>query len=416
MPDSILIKNAAQIIITHDPGKPLTGEKLGMVETVENASILISGGRIAEISSSPAVPRDARVIDASGMTVMPGIVDSHTHIVYGGSRYEEFYLRAQGKSYLEIMKSGNGINRTVRDTEKMSAGLIFRSTLERVRDAVSTGTTTMEMKTGYTSTLAGEEKMLDVMDTIGKTGIVNVVPTFLGMHSIPPGTPEDAFVDYMVNTVAARLKGRFFFTDAFCDSGAYSPGSCRKLAQWSRVNGVPMKLHADELQDVGCLDLCNDYSFRSVDHLLQTGDEGIDKIRKCGSIANFLPITGFSLDKGRYPDIRKFIDAGIPVSLSSDISPLSVNSNVLFAMYLAIRFTGLSAEECINAVTINGSYSAGVSSDRGSIEVGKSADLAIVSVDNYREIPYRYSARIVDTVINRGKIVYSKGRIGKEYA
>ena len=416
MPDSILIKNAAQIIVTHDPGKPLTGEMLGMVETVENASILISGGRIAEISSSPAVPRDARVIDASGMTVMPGIVDSHTHIVYGGSRYEEFYLRAQGKSYLEIMKSGNGINRTVRDTEKMSAGLIFRSTLERVRDAISTGTTTMEMKTGYTSTLAGEGKMLDVMDSIGKTGIVNVVPTFLGMHSIPPGTPEDAFVDYMVNTVAARLKGRFFFTDAFCDSGAYSPGSCRKLAQWSRVNGVPMKLHADELQDVGCLDLCNDYSFRSVDHLLQTVDEGIDKIRKCGSIANFLPITGFSLDKGRYPDIRKFIDAGIPVSLSSDISPLSVNSNVLFAMYLAIRFTGLSAEECINAVTINGSYSAGVSSDRGSIEVGKSADLAIVSVDNYREIPYRYSARIVDTVINRGKIVYSKGRIGKEYA
>ena len=416
MPDSILIKNAAQVIVTHDPGKPLIGEKLGIVDTVENASILIRGGRIAEISSSPAVPRDARVIDASGMTVMPGIVDSHTHIVYGGSRYEEFYLRAQGKSYLEIMKSGNGINRTVRDTEKMSTDLVLKATLERVSDAVSTGTTTMEMKTGYTSTLAGEGKMLDVMYSIGKTGIVNVVPTFLGMHSIPPGAPEDAFVDYMVNTVAAKLRGRFSFTDAFCDSGAYSPESCRKLAEWSRINGVPMKLHADELQDVGCLDLCNDYSFRSVDHLLQTGDEGIDKIRKCGSIANFLPITGFSLDKGRYPDIRKFIDGGIPVSLSSDISPLSVNSNLLFAMYLAIRFTGLSAEECLNAVTINGSYSAGVSNDRGSIEVGKSADLAIVSVHNYREIPYSYSARIVDTVINGGKIVYSKGSEGKKNA
>ena len=409
MPDSILVKNAAQVIITHDPGEPLRGEKLGIVETVENASILITGGRIAEISPSPAVPHGAHVIDASGMTVMPGIVDSHTHIVYGGSRYEEFYLRAQGKSYLEIMKSCNGINRTVRDTEKMSQDLILKATLDRVRDAVSTGTTTMEMKTGYTSTLAGEQKMLDVVDSIGRTGIVNVVPTFLGMHSIPPGTPEDAFVDYMVNTVASKLKGRFSFTDAFCDSGAYSPDSCRKLAEWSRQNGVPMKLHADELQDVGCLDLCDDYAFRSVDHLLQTGDDGIEKIRKCGSIANFLPITGFSLDKSRYPDIRKFIDAGIPISLSSDISPLSVNSNVLFAMYLAVRFTGLSAEECLNAVTINGSYSAGVSGDRGSIEVGKSADLAIVSVGSYREIPYRYSARIVDTVINGGKIIYDHG-------
>ena len=408
MPDSILVKNAAQVIITHDPGEPLRGEKLGIVETVENASILITGGRIAEISPSPAVPHGAHVIDASGMTVMPGIVDSHTHIVYGGSRYEEFYLRAQGKSYLEIMKSGNGINRTVRDTEKMSQDLILKATLDRVRDAVSTGTTTMEMKTGYTSTLAGEQKMLDVVDSIGRTGIVNVVPTFLGMHSIPPGTPEDAFVDYMVNTVASKLKGRFSFTDAFCDSGAYSPDSCRKLAEWSGQNGVPMKLHADELQDVGCLDLCDDYAFRSVDHLLQTGDDGIEKIRKCGSIANFLPITGFSLDKSRYPDIRKFIDAGIPISLSSDISPLSVNSNVLFAMYLAVRFTGLSAEECLNAVTINGSYSAGVSGDRGSIEVGKSADLAIVSVGSYREIPYRYSARIVDTVINGGKIIYDR--------
>ena len=408
MPDSILVKNAAQVIITHDPREPLRGEKLGIVETVENASILITGGRIAEISPSPAVPHGAHVIDASGMTVMPGIVDSHTHIVYGGSRYEEFYLRAQGKSYLEIMKSGNGINRTVRDTEKMSQDLILKAALDRVRDAVSTGTTTMEMKTGYTSTLAGEQKMLDVVDSIGRTGIVNVVPTFLGMHSIPPGTPEDAFVDYMVNTVASKLKGRFSFTDAFCDSGAYSPDSCRKLAEWSRQNGVPMKLHADELQDVGCLDLCDDYAFRSVDHLLQTGDDGIEKIRKCGSIANFLPITGFSLDKSRYPDIRKFIDAGIPISLSSDISPLSVNSNVLFAMYLAVRFTGLSAEECLNAVTINGSYSAGVSRDRGSIEVGKSADLAIVSVGSYREIPYRYSARIVDTVINGGKIIYDR--------
>ncbi|MHB1709558.1 MAG: imidazolonepropionase [Thermoplasmataceae archaeon] len=416
MPDRILIKNAAQIIVTHDLGKPLTGEKLGMVETVEHASILITGGRIAEISSSIAVPQGTRIIDASGMTVMPGIVDSHTHVVYGGSRYEEFYLRAQGKSYLEIMKSGNGINRTVRDTEKMSSDLILKATLDRVRDAVTTGTTTMEMKTGYTSTLVGERKMLDVIDSIGRTGIVNAVPTFLGMHSIPPGTPEDAFVDYMINTVASRLKGRFSFTDAFCDSGAYSPESCRKLAEWSRVNGIPMKLHADELQDVGCLDLCNDYGFRSVDHLLQTGDDGIEKIRKCGSIANFLPITGFSLDRGRYPDIRKFIDAGIPVSLSSDISPLSVNSNVLFAMYLAIRFTGLSAEECLNAVTINGSYSAGVSGDRGSIEVGKSADLAIVSVDNYREIPYMYSSNIVDTVINGGKIVYRKGNIGNGVA
>lgn len=408
MNDSILIRNASSVIVTRNTGKPLVGDALNHVDVLRDASVLITRGRISDISPSISPPAGSEVIDASGKTVIPGFVDSHTHIVYGGSRYEEFYLRAQGKSYLEIMRSGNGINRTVRDTEKMPAEGMLKATLERVRDAVSTGTTTMEMKTGYTTTLAGEQKMLDVIDSIGTTGIMNVVPTFLGMHSIPPGTPEDAFVDYMVNTVASKLKGRFSFTDAFCDSGAYSPESCRMLAKWSVKNGVPMKLHADELEDIGCLDLCRDYGFTSVDHLLQTGDEGIEKIKKCGSIANFLPITGFSLDKGKYPDMRKFIDSGIPISLSSDISPLSVNSNMIFAMYLAARFAGLTAAECLNAATINGSYSAGVSKTRGSIEVGKSGDLAIVSVENYEEIPYKYSARVVDSVINSGKVVYRK--------
>jgi imidazolonepropionase len=408
MSNTLIIRNASSIIVTRDPGKPLIGEQLGIVDVFENASILISGGKIKEVSRSIDAPPGSVVLDATGMTVMPGLVDSHTHIVYGGSRYEEFYLRAQGKSYLEIMKSGNGINRTVRDTEKMSADGIFKATLERVRDAVSTGTTTMEMKTGYTSTLAGEQKMLDVIGSVAGTGIVNAVPTFLGMHSIPPGTPEEAFVDYMIGTVAPRLKGRFVFTDAFCDSGAYSPESCRRLAEWSRSNGVPMKIHADELQDIGCLDLCDEFRFRSVDHLLKTGDTGIEKIKRSGAIANFLPITGFSLDRGNYPDVRKFIDSGIPVSISSDISPLSVNSNMIFAMYLAARFEGLSPAECVNAATINGAYSAGVAQTRGSIEVGKAADMAIFSVDRYEEIPYRYSARIVDTVINNGRVVYRK--------
>ncbi|MEM0156252.1 MAG: imidazolonepropionase [Thermoplasmataceae archaeon] len=408
MSDDLIIRNASSIIITRDPGKPLIGEQLGVVDVLENASILVSGGKIKEISKSIDAPTGSDIIDATGKTVMPGLVDSHTHIVYSGSRYEEFYLRAQGKSYLEIMKSGNGINRTVRDTEKMSADGILRATLERVRDSVSTGTTTMEMKTGYTTTLAGETKMLDVIDSISRTGIVNAVPTFLGMHSIPPATPEDAFVDYMIGTVASKLKGRFAFTDAFCDSGAYSPESCRRLAEWSKANGVPMKLHADELQNIGCLDLCDEFRLTSVDHLLKTGENGMEKIRKSGAIANFLPITGFSLDRGNYPDVRKFIDSGIPISISTDVSPLSVNSNMLFAMYLAARFEGVSPAECINAATINGAYSAGVARTRGSIEVGKAADIAIFSVDRYEEIPYMYSSRIVDTVINSGRIVYRK--------
>jgi len=408
MPGNLLIRNASQVVVTHDTGKPLTGEMLGTVETVENASILVRDGRIVEISASPEIPEDAAIIDATGMTVMPGFVDSHTHIVYGGTRYEEFYLRAQGKSYLEIMNSGNGINRTVRDTEKLQAAGILAQTARRVDDAVSTGTTTMEMKTGYTTTLAGESKMLDVMHSLSSSGRINVVPTFLGMHSIPPGTPEDAFTDYMINTVAERLKGRFAFTDAFCDSGAYSPELCGKLAEWSRRNNIPMKLHADELQDIGCLDLCGRYRFRSVDHLLRSSDDGIEKIRKCGAIANFLPITGFSLDRGTYPNARKFVDAGIPIALSSDISPLSMNSNMIFAMYLAVRFLGLSAEESMNAATINGSYSAGVAGDRGSLDIGKKADIILASAGNYREIPYSYSSRIVDTVLNEGRIVYRR--------
>ncbi len=412
---SLLIENASQILTMAGAGwEPLSGSKMKKLRIRKNAAILVSDGKIMEIidqAKAEALKEryNAISIDARGKLVMPGLVDSHTHIVYGGTREEEFYMKVKGKSYLEILSSGNGIYRTVDQTREATEDRMFSESLSRIYDAISTGTTTMEIKTGYGLSLESETSMMNVIERISNLGIMNVVPTFLPLHAIPKGSTENSYVHDVVEKMLPRFQGRAKFVDSFCDKGAFSPQATEEFFQAARNLGFDLRMHADELADIGCLSLCEKYEIKSVDHLLYTGENGMGHIGQHKTVATFLPITAFNITDGMYPDIGKFISKGIPVSIATDSSPVSYNSNLLFALYLAVRFCNISIEEALNAVTVNAAYSLGIQAETGSIEPGKRADIIMLTVDDYRKIPYAYGSRLVDTVISNGEIVMRKG-------
>ncbi len=414
MPD-ILVENASQILTMEGAGwEPLKGDRMKKLRIKDRHSILIRGNRILEIMTDAKKEKylqnnSPERVDAHGSVVMPGIVDSHTHIVYGGTREDEFYMKLKGKSYLEILNAGGGINATVTATRDMKEDDIFSQSLRRIYDSLMYGTTTIEIKTGYGLDVDTELKMLNVIERIGSLGIINVIPTFLGMHAIPRGKSESDYASDVVETMAPRFAGRVSFVDIFCDRGAFSADTTRQMALWGVRNNVKLKMHADELEDIGCLDLCRDFRFTSVDHLLKTGESGIEKIKNSGAVATFCPITAHTVGNDAYPSIRKFVDSDVPVAIASDSSPVSYSSNVFFAIYLAVRYCGMTVEEALNAATINGAFASGVEDDRGSIEPGKRADLLILNVDTYRKIPYEFGARMVDTVITNGEIVMRNG-------
>ncbi|MEM0157984.1 MAG: imidazolonepropionase [Thermoplasmataceae archaeon] len=410
----LLIRNASEILTMEGAGwEPLSGARQNKLRIKTGVSILVENGVIRSVMDETKAEKlntkDMLVIDARGKTVMPGLVDSHTHIVYAGTREDEFYLKLNGKSYLDILNAGYGIYRTVRDTRSASEDEIFAQTLPRIYDSIANGTTTMEIKTGYGLDLENEMKMMRVIDRIGSLGIMNTVATFLPLHAVPQGTTEGSYVHNVIETMLPRFRDKCRYVDSFCDRGAFSPESTEEFYRAASAMGFRLKLHADEIAEIGCTSLCEKYKLETVDHLINTGSDGLARIKKSGAIASILPITAFNIADGKYPSGSQFIQNDVPLALASDVSPISCNSNMFFAIYLAVRYCGLTIEAALNAATINGAFACGEGEKRGSIEPGKRADILILTIDSYRKIPYQYGSRLVDTVINNGEVVMAGG-------
>ena len=397
---SLLLKNLRKIITAEDTGYPNYGKQQSKLSEINDSSIFIKDGKIGKIED---YNNEADlVIDSEEFIALPGLIDSHTHIVYSGSRFEEFYQKIEGRTYLEILESGNGIGRTVRETESSSLDQLYEQTASRVKEASLYGTTTMEMKTGYASSIEGEKKMISVMERISSYGIVNVLKTLLPLHSVSMGKNSKEHVDFVISNLLPELINRVDFVDSFCDSGAFSPEETARF--FDACGDKPKRLHSDEIANIGCLDLTDRFKILSADHLLKIESEGFGKLFRNKVTANILPITAFSLNE-RYPSGRKFIESEIPVSISTDSSPLTKNQNMQFAIYLAVRFCGLKIEEAINAATINAAYSLNIANRTGSIEAGKDADLILMKLSDYREIPYEYASNPVSFTIRGGNIL-----------
>lgn len=387
----------------------ISGKEMGDIEIIYDAEILIEDGIISEVGKRGDFTGD-KVIDAGGMCVIPGFVDSHTHFIFGGYREEEFLARLAGDEYLSILKKGGGIQETVRATRQATADELYKTGMDRLKSMLSQGVLTVEGKSGYGLDCDCEIKQLEVMKRLDEDQPVDIVRTYLGGHAVPleyKGRTEE-YIEFMNREVLPKVAGEGLaeFCDVFCEDSVFSIDESRRILREGQKNGLKSKIHADEIVPLGGGKLAAEVGAVSADHLLMVTEDGINALAASDTCATLLPCTAFCLNKP-YAPARKLIDRGCKVALASDINPGSCFANsYALLMALAVIYMGMSTEEALCAMTLNGAAAVGRADRIGSVEKGKKADFLILKYPSYKFLVYNTGANIVKTAVKGGEVVY----------
>lgn len=413
---NMLIKNAAEVV-TCSGKRAKKGQEMSDLRVIPDGAVVIEDGIITAVGGTQEVgdqydESNYEVIDAAGKAVLPGFVDSHTHLVFGGYRAEEFSWRLRGDSYMEIMQRGGGIINTVKATQKATKAALLGSAKKRLNSMLSFGVTTAESKSGYGLDYETEIKQLEVMQQLHEEHSIDVVSTFLGAHAVPKDYKgrEDAFIEFLIEKVLPIVSSRKLadFCDVFCEKNVFSVAQSRRLLRKAQEFGLGVKLHADEIVQLGGAELAAELGAVSADHLLQASDEGIKALAQAGVVATLLPGTAFSL-KEPYARGRCMIDQGCAVALATDLNPGSCfTESIPLIFALAVLYMNLSIEEAVTAFTINGAAAVGRADNIGSLDVGKQGDAIILEFPSYKYIPYHIGVSTVEKVIKRGTLVFDK--------
>lgn len=372
---------------------------------LRNTAVAVSNGRIAMIASASDLKHaypDAEVVDCRGGVLTPGLVDSHTHAVFGKPRFEEHELRAGGFDYMEIAKRGGGIHASVRDFRERSEDELYDLAVPRLKELASYGTTTLEIKSGYGLSLDDELKALRVIGRLATRQPLRIVATWLGAHEIPDefrGSEHGrgALVDFLINTLLPRVieQGIARFADVFCEPGVFTIDETRRILESSRKAGLGIKIHADELKACGGAELAASLGAVSADHLAAISPGGIEALAKSNTVATLLPGTMLFLGKSTQAPARALIDAGAAVALASDFNPgTSPTVNFPLILTLGVSQLRMSPGEVLIAATANGAAAVGLAGEIGQIAPGFAADLALFAIADVRELPYWYGARL----------------------
>jgi imidazolonepropionase len=412
--EQLLFINASQVVTCQGPGRARRGPEMSDACVRTGVAVAVEGERVAAVDA-PSTLRDryprARAIDCEQRLLMPGLVDSHTHAIFGRPRFEEQEMRAAGLDYMEIARRGGGIHSSVRDLRARTEDELFALARGRLLRLASFGTTTVEVKSGYGLTLDDELKTLRVIDRLRRELPMRVVPTFLGAHEIPlehrgSAAARQAYVERLIHEmIPAVAEGRLArFADVFCETGVYTVDESRAVLSAARAAGLLIKLHADELTACGGAELAASLGATSADHLAAVSDEGIAALAAASTVATLLPGTMLFLGKTKHAPARRFVDAGIPVALATDFNPgTSPTPNLPLMLSLGVSQLRLGAAEAVVAATVNGAAALALSGDIGQIAPGYSADLALFDIHDVRELPYWYGDnRCVATYV-RGK-------------
>lgn len=419
----LIIKNACQLLTCASRGKPKRGADMQDVEIIEGGAIASADGKIVAVGKSADILREfasENVIDAKGRVVCPGFVDPHTHIVFAGDRLDEFELKIKGADYLEILANGGGIISTVRETRKATVADLIAQGKKRLDKMLECGTTTCEIKTGYGLDTETELKMLEVIAELDRVHTVDIVPTFLAAHAIPPEFKENAegYVDLICNEMLPKAwswyEGSYFpsrdvsfFADVFCEKNAFDLEQSKRILETASGLGFKLKAHVDEFTNLGGSRLAINTGAVSIDHLDAISDEEINLLAKSDTIGIVTPTVNFNFGSTHFADARKLIDAGCAVALSTDYNPGSAPCpSPPMAMAIACRYQKLLPAEALNAATINAAFGIGLGNRVGSIEMGKQADVLILDTDDYRTLCHEFGGNIVSSVIKRGEVAY----------
>jgi imidazolonepropionase len=414
MQADLLIHNASQLLTLASPGRPKRGGAMGDLGIVPDGAVAIRDGLVLATGPSAQLARQFQAqhtLDAGGRVVMPGFVDPHTHLVWAGARAGEFEQRVAGASYMEIMAAGGGIMSTVRHTRAATIDDVVAQTRPRLERALSHGTTTVEIKTGYGLNVEDELKQLEAIDRLREDFPGTLVSTFLGAHAIPPefkGRADD-YVDLMVGEMlpaVAALDDPPPFCDVFCEDGAFTLDQSRRVLHAAGDLGFGLKIHVDEFEPLGGTRLAVELGATSADHLVCTPPDEIELLARSDTVAVALPGTPFGLGHHDYTPVRALIDAGGIIALATDCNPGTCwCENMQFMIALACRAMSMTPAEAISAATVNAAHAVGLGNLVGNLEPGKRADLILLDAPSYPHLAYRFGTNLVRTVIAAGQIV-----------
>ena len=407
-----LILNNIGLLATSSGNTAKKGREQGQITLIPDAAVGIAGERIAYVGPADGAPAASNVVDCMGRLVTPGLVDAHTHLVFGGWRQKEMARKLAGESYLDILKSGGGILDTVSHTRAATEDELFEKGKALLREMLAHGSTTVECKSGYGLTTLDECKQLRVAKRLAECGVADLVCTFMGAHAIPPEYKNDrqAYINLVCDEMmpAVKAEGLAEFCDVFCESAVFTPAESRYILRKAAEHGLIPKAHADEIDPIGGAEMAAEMGCVSAEHLIQASDEGIRALAERDVIACLLPGTSFHLGKD-YARARDMINAGVAVAVCTDFNPgSSPGLNLQLPMYLACHRYRMTPAEVLTAVTLNGAAAIGRCGQVGSVEAGKQADLVVWDAPDLAYIFYRYGSNLVDRVVRRGKVVVSK--------
>ncbi|MGE5577590.1 MAG: imidazolonepropionase [Syntrophothermus sp.] len=417
----LVIAHAGELLTIPDGSrKPKTGPAMQELGIIKDGAVAAAKGKIVAVGTTEevlrqvALPKDpAAVVDARGKLVMPGLVDPHTHLIFAGSRENEYLMRLQGAKYMEIMAKGGGILSTVRATRAADEDELVETGRKYLARMLSCGATTVEAKSGYGLATEEEVKMLWAIYRLNDLQPVELASTFMGAHAIPPEYEDDpdGYVDLLCSEMIPGVAGEGLaeFCDVFCEEGVFTVDQTRRILRTAQKYGMQLKIHADEMANTGGAELAAELGAVSADHLLKVSEKGIHALAEKGVIAVLLPGTAFSLMSKEYAPARRMIEAGVPVALATDFNPgSSPVDSMAFILNLACLQMKMLPAEAITAATINAAHAVGAADQIGSLEVGKQADIIIVDAPGHLYLAYHCGANLVEGVVKKGKFVWRR--------
>jgi imidazolonepropionase len=410
----LLIKNAKELLTLSSSSKEESG--LGIIR---DGAIAIKEGKIIWVGATEELSKEfglnagGQEMDAAGKVVIPGLIDSHTHLIFAGSRENEFEQRIQGLSYLEIAEKGGGILSTVEATRRASFDELFSLGKKRLERMLLKGVTAIEAKSGYGLSLQDEIKILKVMRALQKNHPIEIIPTFLGAHTVPREFREarTRYIDLLIQEMIPRVAQERLaeFCDVFCEDKAFTLKESKKILNTGKRYGLKPKIHADQLSPGEGAELAAEVGAFSADHLEHISQTGIERMAEKGIIAVLLPGASFFLSMKKYPPAREMIEKGVAVSLATDLNPgSSMTESLPLMMTMGCTMFQMTPKEVIQATTIHAAKSMSREKEIGTLEIGKQADLVVLDIPNYRYLPYHFGVDHVELVVKKGRVVYQR--------
>lgn len=436
----LVVHDASELVVGPAAGATDEGEAAGkhpgadgppadpdaVLARIEDGAVAVANGRVVAVGATESVVREYppenadSAVDASGRTVLPGFVDSHTHALFDGDRSDEFAAKLRGETYREILASGGGIHRTVRATRAATDDALVAALLDRLDTMLAAGATTVEVKSGYGLDVETERRMLDAIARADERHPVRVVPTFMGAHAVPDDVDSTAaYVDRVVDEQlpAVAADDAAVFCDVFCEAGVFSVEDSRRVLEAGREHGLAPTIHAEEFERIGGAELAADLGAVSADHLLQATDEDAEALAGAGVIPTLLPGTAFALGTD-YADPRRFLRAGTEVAVASDLNPNCYAPGMGFAATLASVEMGLSPAEAVRACTYAGGLALGADHEEvpadavppgtGTLREGAPGDLLVLDAPTHAHVPYRFGVSTVDRAFVGGEPAYER--------